>query len=85
MFSKFTLATFSASTRGDLWLALRKYVYLAALNHVSAHSLSGGLVSIVPKDDDVIFHRCVPQIHHFYLSPTFDISASCECSPTSSS
>lgn len=85
MFLKFTLAAFFGSTRGDLWLALRKYVYLAALNHVSARGLSGGLVSIVPDDDDdVIFHRCVTEIHHFYLSPTFDISAYCDCSPTCS-
>lgn len=84
MFSQFTLAAFFGSTRGDLWLTLRKCVYLAALNQVSAHSLSGGLVSIAPDDDDIIFHGSVGGIHHFYLSPTFDIPADCDCSPTSS-
>lgn len=82
MFLKFMLAAFFGSTRGDLWLALRKCVYLAALNHVSAHGLSGGLVSIVPDDDDdIIFHRRVTGIHHFPLSPTVDIPAYCDHAP----
>lgn len=83
MFSKFTLAAFLDQHVEICGLPRKKSVYLAALNHVSARSLPGGLVSITLDDNDVVFQSYVRGIHHFYISPTFDISAHCDCSPTS--